>query len=86
MFALTRKETDRGKTTTKRKTLRREWLLHTLRMRRWARVVHTLGHTHRHSISGTPSLNEAANKVPPHVNFVLFCFVCLATLGVPVVA
>ena len=67
MFTLTRQETDHGRMITKRKTLRHEWLLHTLQMRQQAQVVHTLGHIHRHSISGTPSLGEVANKVAPHV-------------------
>ena len=69
MFAPSRKETDRGKTTSRRTTLRRggynyEYIVipRTLQTRRRARAANTLGHAHRHKIDGAPCQDVAATK------------------------
>ena len=69
MFAPSRKETDRGKTTSRRTTLRcggynYEYMVipRTLQTRRRARAANTLGHAHWHKIDGAPCQDVAATK------------------------
>ena len=69
MFAPSRKETDRGKTTSRRTTLRcggynyeYKVIPRTLQTRRRARAANTLGHAHRHKIDGAPCQDVAATK------------------------
>ena len=69
MFAPSRTETDRGKITSRRTTLRRVGnnykymgIPRTLQTRRRARAANTLGHAHRHKIDGAPCQDVAATK------------------------